>query len=279
MRIDLVLATLGRTWELGRFLEHLAAQTHRDFRLIVVDQNEDDRVSQLLAEVPGSFPVLHLRAEPGLSHARNVALQYVDADLVAFPDDDCWYRRDLLLSIVSFFRAHPEWDGLGGRGVDGSGRPTAVPEGLAPGTMTRLNLWARVGTYTLFLRRRAIDGVGPFDEMLGLGSAGPWRSAEDLDYVRRCIDLDLRLYYDPAVHVYHEKRREHASAPDSRSGYIYGMGMGRALAKARVPSWFAAYQCSRAFGGALLMLIGGRLSLAKFHLAVGRGRVRGWLGR
>ncbi|MEP6978791.1 MAG: hypothetical protein ABI948_12135 [Thermoleophilia bacterium] len=35
MRFDLVLATVGRTEELRSFIESLAQQTYRDFRLFV----------------------------------------------------------------------------------------------------------------------------------------------------------------------------------------------------------------------------------------------------
>ena len=49
MRFSLIVATLGRTAELRRLLESLAVQTHQDFEVIVVDQNTDDRVSQILA--------------------------------------------------------------------------------------------------------------------------------------------------------------------------------------------------------------------------------------
>ena len=44
LRFDLVVATVDRTAPLEDLLRSLAAQTHRSFRLVVVDQNADDRV-------------------------------------------------------------------------------------------------------------------------------------------------------------------------------------------------------------------------------------------
>ena len=111
LRFDLVVATVDRTEPLGALLDSLEAQTHRAFRLVVVDQNADDRVEALLAAHP-ELDVLHLRAIRGLSRARNVALSSLSADLVAFPDDDCAYAPDLLERVASRFTGDARLDGL-----------------------------------------------------------------------------------------------------------------------------------------------------------------------
>jgi len=49
LRASLVMATLGRTVEIDRCVDSLAAQTRRDFELIVVDQNPDDRLVPVVA--------------------------------------------------------------------------------------------------------------------------------------------------------------------------------------------------------------------------------------
>jgi glycosyltransferase involved in cell wall biosynthesis len=274
---DLIMCTLGRTAEPRRLVESLAGQTWQDFRLIAVDQNRDHRLEATIAEFHADVPSLHLRSLVGLSKGRNTGLRHVTADIVSFPDDDCWYPPDLLGRVARFLDAHPEVDGVHGRSVDAQNRPTGGRADLHAGLMTRYNLWRRVGSYMLFVRRRVVEATGDFDEMLGLGSPGPWGAGEDLDYVHRCLVLNLSLYYDPTLLVYHPKRRERSPRPSAKDGYQYGMGLGRALRKSRMPVWFSAYLCFRAFAAALLGLISMKPTWARFHWAVGRGRLRGWL--
>jgi glycosyltransferase involved in cell wall biosynthesis len=247
--------------------------------LLVVDQNADERLAPILAGLDNAFEIVHLRSEAGLSRARNAALGQVRADVVAFPDDDCWYPPGLLERVAGFFGAQPEWDGLGVRAVDELGRAAAGGADRETGAMTLYNLWRRVGSYTLFLRRGVLDEVGPFDETLGVGASTPWRAGEDLDYVARAVRAGRRVFYDPSLHVHHPQKREHSSRPDAREGYEYGAGFGRALRKNRLPWWFATYCVARSAGASLLNLLALRPARARFYLAVARGRVRGWTAR
>jgi GT2 family glycosyltransferase len=200
MTFDLVVATVGRTTELKRFLESLEAQTHRDFRLLVVDQNEDDRVTALLPE--GS---VRLQSEPGLSRARNAALPHLTADAVAFPDDDCVYPPDLLERVAA--RLAP-LDGL-------TGREPWWTTGAA--VLTRDNLWNRAISFTIFLKREVVERVGPFDERLGLPSS----SGEEIDYLIRALDAGARIEYDPTIVVEHPRKGADVAARDGESiGYL-----------------------------------------------------------
>ena len=47
MKISLIMATLGREVEVEVFLNSLSRQTMQDFELIVVDQNNHDKVKNL----------------------------------------------------------------------------------------------------------------------------------------------------------------------------------------------------------------------------------------
>src|SRR5262245_47248397 len=140
---DLVLATVGRKDELLRLLDSLEAQSHRSFRLIVVDQNEDERLLTLLDMYADAMTCVRLTSERGLSRARNVSLRAVTADVVAFADDDCWYPVDLLARVGAMLDANPSWDGVTGTVTDASGVPSSARWSKRAGALDRMNVWTR----------------------------------------------------------------------------------------------------------------------------------------
>jgi glycosyltransferase involved in cell wall biosynthesis len=241
---DLVVATVGRTAELERFLASVDAQTHRDFRVLVVDQNADDRILPLLDD-----RTVRLRSAPGLSRARNTALPALTADAVAFPDDDCVYPPDLLARVAARLE---HLDGV-------TGREPWWTTGAA--TLTRDNLWNRAISFTIFLRREVVDRVGEFDELLGL----PFSSGEEIDYLIRAIDAGARIEYDPSLVVEHPRKRADVAARDGESiGYL--------LRKHRYGPRTVVRMFVRPVGGVVL-----HPSRARFHAQTLRGRVRGYL--
>ena len=202
---DLVVATVGRVQELEHFLTALEFQTHQGFRLILVDQNADDRLDPVVDAT--GLEVLHLRSEPGLSRARNVALADVTADIVAFPDDDCAYAQGFLTHVGHMFANDPTLDGVTGRSVDRGGRSSPSWK-REPAVLTDHNLWNRAISYTIFLRREVVKLVGTFDERLGLGSGEPWASGEEIDYLIRAVRSGARIRYDPSLTVRHDPSEE-----------------------------------------------------------------------
>jgi GT2 family glycosyltransferase len=274
---DLVVATVGRVAELERFLDSLAAQTHSLFRVLLVDQNEDERLDGVVAAARSSMDVVHLRSERGLSRARNRALGEVSGDLVAFPDDDCVYAPDLLEMVARRFVDEPVLDGLTGRSVGPDGRSVASWK-QDTALMTDTNLWNRAISYTIFLRREVVEKVGTFDEQLGLGSGNPWSSGEEIDFLVRVLHTGARISYEPALTVTHDRKVESSSELRDR-GYRDGASVGYILRKHRYPARVVAQRLIRPFGGVLLSLSRVDLSQARFHAATLRGRITGYRSR
>ena len=270
---DLVLASVGRTREVARLLDSLEGQSHRRFRVLLVDQNEDERLEPVVME-HGELGIVRLRSERGLSRARNRALPELGGDVVAFPDDDCVYPADLLDRVARRFAADAGLDGLTGRSVDASGSSSASWK-LGAARLTDTNLWNRAISYTTFLRRELVERVGPFDERLGLGAGTPWASGEEIEYLVRALRAGARIEYDPSLTVTHEER--HLSPAELRArGYRDGASLGFILRKHGYPRGELALRLVRPLGGAALSLARGDVVQARVHVATLRGRVAGF---
>ena len=102
MRCCLIVATIGRVELLERLFISLSDQQHSSFRVVVVDQNGDGRLDDLVARYGNACHIEHLKVPAvGVSAARNVGLtRLADAELVAFPDDDCFYDPLTLANAV-----------------------------------------------------------------------------------------------------------------------------------------------------------------------------------
>jgi glycosyltransferase involved in cell wall biosynthesis len=274
MKISLILATKGRVVEIERFIQSLTRQHNGSFELIVVDQNEDDRLESVLSKGNFSFPIVHLRSEAGLSRARNVGVAFATGDIIAFPDDDCWYPEGLLERVVEELRGQPSVGGLTGRSEDGGGRPSGGSFSRGKGRVDMKNVWQRGISYTIFLRSVVCAVVGAFDEELGVGARTDFGSGEESDYLIRAAKLGFNIQYLPDLVVFHNNSIVY-NVNDCKKAFRYGMGMGRVLSKHRYKLSYNLYKILRPMGGALLSLLTFRARKAAYHLAIARGRLSG----
>jgi len=271
---DLVVATVGRVAELDRLIDSLGKQTYRGFRLVVVDQNADDRVSTLLAR--RDLDALRLTAAPGLARARNAALDGLSADIVAFPDDDCVYPPQLLERVARQFADDPTLDGLSVPTADEDGRAD-IGWAREPARLAKTNVWNLVASAGIFLRRELVERVGRFDERLGLGSDERWSSGEETDYVIRALASGARIEYDPTLVVEHGLAVDEGAGLHQR-GLREGASVGYLLRKHAYPPRTLARMAVRPMGGIALSLARRDPDRARFHAATLQGRVRGYFG-
>jgi glycosyltransferase involved in cell wall biosynthesis len=275
LTFDLVVATVDRAAELGALLGSLGRQTHGAFRVLVVDQNEDDRLASVL-EGRTALDIVRVRSSRGLSRARNAALPQLTAGAVGFPDDDCIYPDDLLERVARLLAARPELDGVTGRLVDAGGGVSSSWE-QAGAVLTKGNLWNRAASGTMFLRRRVVERVGLFDERLGLGAPTRWSSGEEIDYLVRAVRTGARIEYEPELTVIHEARPS-SSHVRTAIGARDGGSVGYILRKHRYPPATVVRMLVRPAGGAVLAFVRGDRARARFHAATLRGRLAGYRG-
>jgi len=221
--------------------------------------------------------VIHLKSDIGLSRARNKGLKQVEGDIIAFPDDDCWYQSDLLERVANLFFYHPEWDGISGISKSGSSNISRWKWDKNPGQINRFNVWQRCRSITIFLKKNVINTVGEFDTSLGLGSGTKWISGEETDYILRALDNHFYIQYCPEIIVNHPDNIPTCNQVEIVKGRGYGYGMGRVLRKHQYPIGFIFMQFILPIGSLFKSLLKGNFTRARYFYHVCIGRIFGWL--
>lgn len=280
--IELVVPSVGRTVEVERFLDSVAAQTWRGpTRVILVDQNPDDRLAAIVDSRRDRLAVLRLRSTPGVSLACNVGFRHCRAEIVGRADDDCWYPPSTLERVVDVFREHPEWHALTGMSCDEEGQPTQLRWDRTGGVVARENVFRRTIGFTLFVRRSLADAVGKWDESYGpreLPDGTIGGGSEDGEYVLRTLAAGFTIGYEPAIRVYHADFKPSVRDRNSmRKGYSYGVDHSRLLRQYGYPRAYAVWRSAQLVAASGLFLAGGEAGRARFYLAMARGRLRGML--
>lgn len=239
--LSLVLATYGRCDDVGRMLDSLLAQTDQNFEVLIVDQNPDDR---LLAHVRNGIAqglnIRHLRLDkPTLSGARNLGIAEATGEIIAFPDDDCWYEAEAVAEVRQAFAGAEGLDGIVGCWVEQrrANGEAAVPERLSGADWRRFR-GGCASSITLFLKRSLLLSLGGFDRRFGVGQW--YGSGEEFDLVLRSLNSGARIEYRLAVRVHH------AFGEQTPSGGLLarcaamrrrGRGVGALYAKHSMSAW------------------------------------------
>lgn len=274
MRFSLIVATMGRSAEVGALLETVLAQTTVTAEVIVVDQNGDDRLVPILAPYRGGIPLTHLRSSiANANTARNLGLRHARGEIVCFPDDDCLLPEGVLARADAAFAADAALAVLTG--------PAASPEGglgsgrwrQESGPITLANVWTSVIEFNLFLRREVALALGGFDETLGPGTR--FGSAEGNDLVARALRSGRVARYDASLRIIHPDKRLTPVAA-ARAG-LYGAGLGLVLRRHApgLGTWLPFLV--RPLGGIVVSLARGNLLAARYYLETVRGRIKGFL--
>jgi glycosyltransferase involved in cell wall biosynthesis len=271
--VSLVVATLGRTRELECLLKSIAGQTLKNLELVIVDQNEDDRVERVIQGL--SLPYIHIRSPRGLSRARNAGIQASSGEIVGFPDDDCWYPDNFLLQVKQRFDRDPACDFLCCTAQDERGRAVAARWARDSHAIDRSSVLRACASASLFMRKTSLDQIGGFDERLGLGAATPFQSAEDSDLALRCLNSGAKGWFDKQLFVYHPHKE--AGREACLRALDYGLGFGCFLRMHGYSASTWLYHVVRALGGASTSLLLAKPGKALFYWNSARGRVRGYL--
>ena len=278
MLVSLIISTCGRTTPLERLFSSLAAQTHTEFEVILVDQNKDERLTDFLADREAKFPIRHIRTpdEVGLSQGRNSGLASASGTIVVCPDDDCWYPPHFLAHGIARMREVGA-DILSGRAANEDGFDINGRFEQRFCRIERANVWTTGIEWVVFFTKRSLDIVGAYDPEIGIGARTPWQSCEGQDVMLRALKHGLKCFYDPSVYGHHEEHvLARADAILCRKGRAYGRGLGHVLRIHGYSGFDAGKWIGRATLRSLQSLALGRFDQSRYYRNVALGRYEGW---
>jgi GT2 family glycosyltransferase len=229
-KFHLITTTYQRDKELALLIETLTQQqTSASIQLYLLDQG-DSPVVAACHEFPENFNLtLEGRySRLGLSRARNILLQNMGIlaaqEIVAFPDDDCWYAPDTIELIRQFFQDNSDVDFLCTAVYDPvSNQPYGQRPTVLCKQMSMTDLFTLPISVGIFVRYAALSKAGAhFDENLGAGTV--LGSGEETELVYRLMKTGARGFYNGAIQVFHlvEPREQRTF----EKAVFYGRGFG-----------------------------------------------------
>lgn len=224
IKFSLVMATLGRDTDVEIFCESLSSQSYRNFELIIVDQNADNRLEKIAKKYSEKFPLIHVRsAQIGLSKNRNIGLRYVSGDVVAFPDDDCEYKNDTLKFVAEKISDF-DFVTFNSRDKILCSRTYSY---LRDEKIKIKNLLRNGISYTIFARKNCMENFS-FDENLGCGAE--FGSGEETDLMLFLLSKNFRGFYFGTYTIFHPYKP--MSNDDAKRALSYAKGYGAIFYKA-----------------------------------------------
>lgn len=171
--LGVAICTYDRAATLAGLLKSIAGNSARPDRLLVINNGPDKLSEAVAASAPEGVRVEYLRlATPGLSVARNAALDALDHDYILFLDDDVRLPSGYFAALREAIDEHAP-DMLGGpiQAIFESQPPLWLPEEFVSRRKRPNSGWLTeegVSGGNFAVRRDVFSRIGGFDANLGM---------------------------------------------------------------------------------------------------------------
>lgn len=216
MKYSVIVPAYNAADTISTLLESLAAQSFKDFEVILVDDASRDRTPQVIESFP--YRLIRMAQNRGPAHCRNVGARNASGRILVFIDSDCRASKDWLETIDRNFSKN-DAEALMGKLVlmpstylGDSISALGFPAGGAIGFEKIWKVDSKGYTHSLStcncaVKRDVFDRVGGFD------ASFPYAGGED-SLLAYCLKKnEFRIKYCPDVVVFHKAR-------DSFSGFL-----------------------------------------------------------
>ena len=225
MFITIAICTFNRAESLRRTLDSLAAMEAPNdvaWELVIVNNNSTDHTNAVTIEYLDRLPLRReFESNPGLSNARNRAVDVARGQYIVWTDDDVVVNAGWLTAYVEAFRRWPDAVVFGGRITPRYEPPVprwvAESEGLLGGPFAVRDFGNQVQPLCVaegcipyganFALRAAEQQDFRYDPDLGLAPNRP-RYDDEVDVITRILASGAKGYWIPQAEVEHCIGRE-----------------------------------------------------------------------
>ena len=275
--VSLVVATLGIN-NILPLLDSLEKQTCEKYECIVVDQSEDKILEDIASKYRNIKYIPSLRK--GNSYNRNLGIMHASLNILAFPDDDCFFSPNVVEKVLDIFLKKPHIVG-----VSGSWRDSITGDVVLGGSKNKyvniFNVWTSVTTITIFLKSNIVKMVGGYNEAFGLGSK-IFEGGEETDFVLKVIENGNKILYEPDLVIYHQRCDYALNNIEKQLGYEESWGaLFRKWANSKIIGNRIIVACIiliiKTCLGAIYYVFRGEIRYAKHYMLKNRARYAGWI--
>lgn len=238
MRADiyfsLIVGTFDRLPQMELLFNSLSKIEKKNFEVIIVDQNEDDKMTTLISNYLPEFIIKHIKIkERNISKVRNIGARHAAGIWLGFPDDDCVYSSDTLLEtekIINTVKA----DLISGLVLDFEGKPLYFrKDPPKSGLVSVNNLIGKHSEPTLFIKKAVFSEINGFNEYFGPGSVN--YAAEGMELCLLALNRKKRMYFSNSIQVYHPRKFPPYNKHANQIAYQYSYGNSKVLATYNQP--------------------------------------------
>jgi glycosyltransferase involved in cell wall biosynthesis len=223
MKISLVLATLGRDVEVADFLKTLLFQTYKDFELIIIDQNKDGKIDTIVETFMSCLDLKYVKVDfTGNARARDYGIGLARGKIIAFPDDDCTYDKDVLEKVVAEFARNKNLSILVAGSYDFSSSRFSI--GVNSRKAQYFSRFNMMGVeFTQFFNLNKIDRKQFYlDHDFGIGSK--YSGGEGFELLYRLLRAGSSAFYTPEIKIYHPDKDHYKLGTGRMLMYSTGVG-------------------------------------------------------
>ena len=227
--LSVIVATVGRDEEIAHFLKSIVTiSTIDDIELIIVDQNEDNRLVPIIQQYNNQVKIVHLKCrKKHANKARNYGASFASGKWLGFADDDCTYQvktfsefqriiieqqPDIILGGVVDFENHY---------IGRANQKQTV--------ITKRNVLGKVFEANMYIEKSVFNRIGGFCEDFGPGSS--YFAAEGLELLFRAMKQNYKIYYNHRLLVNHPRKIPPYNQYAMTTSFQHSFATGAVLAK------------------------------------------------